>query len=264
MSEGWISIHRKIENNWVWKDKPFSFGQAWIDLILLANHADQKELKDGKLVTYKSGTVNRSILWLSERWGWERRKTTRFIKLLESDEMVAVKSTTHGTTITIVNYELYRYQGTTDGTTVGTTDGQPMHNGRYINNNDNNVNNVNNKKIIKVKPVRHKYGYYKNVLLSDQDIEKLKTEFPNDYLSRIERVSEYCRSKGKSYSDYLATIRSWARKENNGAGVKQNNREAEEQRNREIDEVIRRIESGEADHDDDGLWDRGDVSVMQG
>ena len=30
---------------------------------------------------------------------------------------------------------------------------------------------------------------------------------------------------------------------------------SEEQRNREIDEVIRRIESGEAEHDDDGLWD---------
>ncbi|RYK39182.1 helix-turn-helix domain-containing protein [Enterococcus faecium] len=65
----------------------------------------------------------------------------------------------------------------------------------------------------KAKPVRHKYGEYKNVLLSDEQMEKLKTEFPNDYQERIERLSEYCESSGKTYKNYLATIRSWARKE---------------------------------------------------
>lgn len=61
------------------------------------------------------------------------------------------------------------------------------------------------------KSVRHKYGAYKNVLLSDADLEKLKTEFPKDWQERIERVSEYVASKGKPYKDYLATIRRWAR-----------------------------------------------------
>ena len=61
--------------------------------------------------------------------------------------------------------------------------------------------------------VRHRYGEYKNVLLSDTEMEKLKAEFPNDYESRIEDVSNYCKSHGKTYKDYLATIRSWARKE---------------------------------------------------
>ena len=65
----------------------------------------------------------------------------------------------------------------------------------------------------KTKPIRHKYGEYKNVLLSDEQMEKLKTEFPNDYQERIERLSEYCESSGKTYKNYLATIRSWARKE---------------------------------------------------
>ena len=60
---------------------------------------------------------------------------------------------------------------------------------------------------------RHKYGQYKNVLLSDDELEKLKTEFPVDWEERIERVSEYCASKGATYKNYLATIRSWARKD---------------------------------------------------
>lgn len=63
------------------------------------------------------------------------------------------------------------------------------------------------------KPARHKYGNYKNVLLSDDDLEKLKSEFPKDWEARIERLSEYIASSGKSYKNHLATIRSWARKE---------------------------------------------------
>lgn len=59
---------------------------------------------------------------------------------------------------------------------------------------------------------RHKYGEYKNVLLSDEELEKLKAEFP-DYLQRIERLSEYIAKTGKSYKSHLATIRSWARSE---------------------------------------------------
>lgn len=61
--------------------------------------------------------------------------------------------------------------------------------------------------------VKHKYGEYSNVLLSDEEMEKLKQEFPNDYLNRIDRVSEYCASTGKSYKNYLATIRNWAKKD---------------------------------------------------
>ena len=63
------------------------------------------------------------------------------------------------------------------------------------------------------KPIRHKYGAYKNVLLTDEDFSKLQNEFPHDYSERIERLSEYIASTGKKYKSHLATIRSWARKE---------------------------------------------------
>lgn len=62
------------------------------------------------------------------------------------------------------------------------------------------------------KETRHKYGAYNNVLLSDTDLEKLKVEF-KDYEERIERLSEYIASTGKSYKNHLATIRSWAKKD---------------------------------------------------
>lgn len=68
-------------------------------------------------------------------------------------------------------------------------------------------------KIKNKKDIRHKYGEYQNVLLTDTDMEKLKAEFPADYEERIERLSSYIASTGKSYKNHLATIRNWARKD---------------------------------------------------
>ena len=62
------------------------------------------------------------------------------------------------------------------------------------------------------KPVRHKYGEYGKVLLTDEDLAKLKAEFP-DWEARIERLDSYIAQSGKSYKNHLATIRNWARKD---------------------------------------------------
>ena len=72
---------------------------------------------------------------------------------------------------------------------------------------------IDNKSDKPTKPPRHKYGLYKNVLLSDEEMEKLKTEFPNDYMDRIDRLSEYIESKGAKYKNHLATIRAWDRRD---------------------------------------------------
>lgn len=68
-------------------------------------------------------------------------------------------------------------------------------------------------KSISKKSLRHKNGEYQNVLLSDDDLEKLKAEFPSDWDQRIQRLSEYMASSGKSYKNHLATIRNWARRD---------------------------------------------------
>ena len=61
------------------------------------------------------------------------------------------------------------------------------------------------------KPVKHKHGEYGNVMLTDEDLAKLKEEFPHDWDKRIERLSSYIASTGKTYKNHLATIRNWAR-----------------------------------------------------
>lgn len=72
---------------------------------------------------------------------------------------------------------------------------------------------IKNKKNKNTKPVYGEYGQYKNVLLTDEQLEKLKDEFPQDWQERIDRVDGYVQSTGKKYRDYLATIRNWARKD---------------------------------------------------
>ena len=62
------------------------------------------------------------------------------------------------------------------------------------------------------KPVKHKYGEYSNVLLTDDELEKLKAEYI-DWEERIERLSSYVASTGKTYKSHYATIRNWARKD---------------------------------------------------
>lgn len=121
MAEGWICIHRSIQEHWLWKDKPFSFGQAWVDLLMLANYEDKKTYCKGKLVVCKRGDVNLSLTELSKRWLWDRKKVKKFIMLLESDNMVTSNITKQRTTITIVNYGFYQDIGTTKRTTEGTT-----------------------------------------------------------------------------------------------------------------------------------------------
>lgn len=145
--EGFISIHRKIFDNWVWEEKPFSRGQAWIDILLLANHKDNKFPLGKEIVTVPRGSFITSELKLMERWGWGKTKTRTFLKLLEDDNMIVKKSNSKQTTITVCNYNTYQlspnYKETTNEPQINhrqTTDKLQT----YTNNNDNNVNNDNN------------------------------------------------------------------------------------------------------------------------
>jgi len=76
-----------------------------------------------------------------------------------------------------------------------------------------------NKERERKRPARHKYGQYRNVLLSDEEMEKLMKEYPNDYQKRIERLSEYMASTGRIYKSHLATIRSWAKRDEEKAQI---------------------------------------------
>ncbi len=59
---------------------------------------------------------------------------------------------------------------------------------------------------------KHKYGVNQNVLLTDDELTKLKDAYP-DYQERIDSLSYYMRSTGRKYADHYMTILNWARRE---------------------------------------------------
>ena len=119
---GYISLHRKIQDNWLWNEKPFSKGQAWVDLILLARWKDGVQMHRGQLLKRKRGQVYCSMTWLAKRWGWSRDKVRRFMRTLEEQHMVRVNATTNDTSISIENYSVYQIPRATDKATDNTTD----------------------------------------------------------------------------------------------------------------------------------------------
>lgn len=57
------------------------------------------------------------------------------------------------------------------------------------------------------------YGCEGNVPLTEEQYQALRQEFPQDYDRRIDRLSAYMAQSGKTYSDPVAVIRSWARED---------------------------------------------------
>lgn len=117
--KGYIKVYRDIRDHWIWKDKPFSRGQAWIDLIMLVNHEDKKIPFMGAPVLVKKGSKITSIRQLADRWGWSKMKVSRFLDVLESDGMLIQKRDSKKTLITLVNYGNYQDLTTKRGTVKG-------------------------------------------------------------------------------------------------------------------------------------------------
>ena len=60
--------------------------------------------------------------------------------------------------------------------------------------------------------VRHLYGEFKHVRLTDEQMDNLKAEFPSDWQDWIRQLDEWIEMKGDSYKNHLLTIKNWARR----------------------------------------------------
>lgn len=139
-----IKLDRGLKNNSLWLERPFSKGQAWVDLLLLAQGIEMDKHYRGQIQHMEPGTVYTSILYLTNRWGWSRNKVYRFLETLVKAEMIVIDSqkptatlgetinrtrngtyngTTNGTIISIVKWEVYQYSSTKNDTNDGTPNG---------------------------------------------------------------------------------------------------------------------------------------------
>ena len=79
-----------------------------------------------------------------------------------------------------------------------------------------NININKNKKEI----IKEKFGEFENVLLTKEELSKLKSRLGEQTDSYIERLSNYIESTGKRYKSHYATILNWIQKDiqNNNIG----------------------------------------------
>jgi hypothetical protein len=142
----WIPLHRNIRESWLWTDKPFSKGQAWIDLLLCANHKDNEVSFRSELIHVKRGQLVTSEVKLSKRWGWSRVKVSNFLKILRNENKIEQKPDNRKTVLTICNYNHYNDIKTTDRTADRTAEKQQESSKkaqttmRTMKNNANNLN----------------------------------------------------------------------------------------------------------------------------
>ncbi len=109
--EGWISLHRQLQEHWLWKSKePFDKRSAWIDLLLMVNHQKEKVEFDKGLIEVERGQRITSLEKLSKRWRWSRHKVSDYLNQLEQDGMLVQVRDNKKTLISIENYDKYQIQ----------------------------------------------------------------------------------------------------------------------------------------------------------
>lgn len=144
-NQGWISIHRKIRENWLFQEKRvFSKFEAWIDLLLQVNHQENnKVILGNELFSVREGETITSIRKLCKRWDWSNTKIINFLKILKKEGMIRYKSDTQKTIIFIENYSKYQSKEI-EKTTQKRHDNDTITTQKHTNNKDNNDFNDNN------------------------------------------------------------------------------------------------------------------------
>ena len=82
---------------------------------------------------------------------------------------------------------------------------QQLNSKRTLNKNRENVKNVENEREGALSPL----GQFKNVVLTQNELDELMCQYPNDYQKKIERLSRYLASTGKNYQNHFATLIDW-------------------------------------------------------
>lgn len=223
---GYIKVHRSLFEHELWTREQFTKGQAWIDLIGMANFSAKEILVKNTFVTVGRGEILTAERELASRWQWSTTKVRSYLKLLESAKMIAVKKAPQGTVISIENYSKFQDMDTAEKSAEKSTGKAEKKRGESTEKaekkQEKSTEKVPSYYIKKEKKdkkdnnsarAREAYGEFDNVFLSVAEFEKLQERFPNDYKERIERLSEYMASRGKRYKDHYATILAWARRD---------------------------------------------------
>lgn len=184
------------------------------------------------------GTAFPSVALICDELGMSENRFYRHKKQLEECGYLECVQQRQGNRLTKNIYKIVGFPRSLsphfEGTQNEYTQNVGSQNEGTINNSsiNNSFKSINSKEIypsekkedsgVKKKPVKHKHGEYQNVLLTDEELDKLKADFPRDWQQRIETLSEYIASKGAKYKSHFVTIKSWARRDSESGASRTN------------------------------------------
>lgn len=117
MKEGYIKLYRKITHNHIWQD-PQKL-RLWLLCLLKASHQQKQFLIENQVIVLSPGQFITGRHSIEEDYNKELQtkfrvfgKTLwRWLKVLETQGFVSIKSTNKYSIITIVNWILYQRSG---------------------------------------------------------------------------------------------------------------------------------------------------------
>ena len=115
MHRGYFKFWRKLLHSDLWLSEKFSRGQAWVDLVGLANHKDGYIRVRGNRVEIPRGTVGWSAVRLGKRWRWSRGKVARFLDELETEQQIVQQKNAITSLIKIIKWDDYQGNGQQTG-----------------------------------------------------------------------------------------------------------------------------------------------------
>jgi DNA replication protein DnaD len=212
--DGYIKLYRKLLENPIWNDKPFSKGQAWTDMMFRCNHTCRQIPRDGGMVWILRGQFVLSNYKLAEAWGWSESSVRVFLKLLSSQKMLTILSTRHYTLYEVTKYCVYQSRYLEE--LEGFQNAQETHKKRTRNAQEtpNNIlkNDKNDKKLKKV--LKDIYVTAQNLSMSKDEYDKLTTEYGQQIVDeKIEYAKNY--KKLSNYTSLYLTLNNWLKADRN-------------------------------------------------
>lgn len=130
--EGWIKLHRKSFDHWLYKTKkPKTRREAWEDILMLVNYEDNKVLIRGQLYECLRGQSLMSLDSWAKQFNWSKQQVRTFFSILENDTMIKLEGLQYTTRLTVCNYEIYQQSVTHEQHTNNTQNNTPLTHGQH-------------------------------------------------------------------------------------------------------------------------------------
>ena len=112
--EGWIKLHRKVLDHWLYSEqRPLTKREAWETILLTVNYSTEKVLIKGQLYDCKPGQSLLSLDSWAKKFMWSIQQVRTFFKILEKDGMITTEGLQYSTRLTVCKWDTYQ-QDVTD------------------------------------------------------------------------------------------------------------------------------------------------------